>query len=72
MKPSKDKRDAEAEAYEPMITGTPVEDANNMWSFEHFELQKLNEYTLEPLERKTVNWGGSMWIGHKKDSWGSH
>ncbi|ORZ00797.1 ER-golgi trafficking TRAPP I complex 85 kDa subunit-domain-containing protein [Syncephalastrum racemosum] len=55
MKPSKDKRDAEAEAYESMITGTPIEDSNNMWSFDHFELEKLNEYTLEPLEHKTIN-----------------
>lgn len=53
MKPFKGSRDAEVEAYETMIEGTPIEDTS-MIDFGHFELEKLAELTLEPLEKRVV------------------
>ncbi|OBZ86491.1 Trafficking protein particle complex subunit 8, partial [Choanephora cucurbitarum] len=42
-----------ADAYEPMPDCKPLD--NNMFDFEQYELEKLKEITLEPLEKKTIN-----------------
>lgn len=54
MKPSKEQRNLEAEAYEPMVEGKRVE-GSDMHDFGEFETQMIDELTLEPLERRTVS-----------------
>lgn len=57
MKPSKENRDAKAEAYEVMIEGTPVPDSNEMFDFGgDFHLQKISNLTLEPLEKRQASY----------------
>lgn len=56
MKPTKESRDAKAEAYEAMIEGTPVPDSNEMFDFGgDFHLQKITNLTLEPLEKRQAS-----------------
>ena len=55
MKPFDGKRDAEAEAYDTMVHGTSVEGSDDMYSFDSCELQQINEFTLEPMEKRLVN-----------------
>ncbi|KAI9315655.1 ER-golgi trafficking TRAPP I complex 85 kDa subunit-domain-containing protein [Dichotomocladium elegans] len=55
MKPYKEARDPKTEAYETMIEGTLVEGTNDMFKFEDFELQKIANITLEPLEKRQIN-----------------
>lgn len=42
-----------ADAYEVMPEGKQ-QGESDMYEFENFELQKINEITLEPLEKKMV------------------
>ncbi|KAI9271539.1 ER-golgi trafficking TRAPP I complex 85 kDa subunit-domain-containing protein [Phascolomyces articulosus] len=55
MKPFKEKRDAEAEAYDTMVHGTLTEGSDDMYSFDQYELQQLNEITLDPKEKRLIN-----------------
>lgn len=43
-----------ADAYQVMPEGTQQGDSD-MFAFEDFDLQKINEITLEPLEKKMVS-----------------
>ncbi|KAI8076416.1 ER-golgi trafficking TRAPP I complex 85 kDa subunit-domain-containing protein [Gilbertella persicaria] len=44
---------ATVDAYQVMPDCKPLE--NGMFGFEHYKLEKINEITLEPLEKKTIN-----------------
>ncbi|KAI7861325.1 ER-golgi trafficking TRAPP I complex 85 kDa subunit-domain-containing protein, partial [Spinellus fusiger] len=44
----------EADAYDPMIEGVAVE-GTSMFVFDEFELEKISEIQLEPLEKRTIH-----------------
>ncbi|KAI8149716.1 ER-golgi trafficking TRAPP I complex 85 kDa subunit-domain-containing protein [Fennellomyces sp. T-0311] len=55
MKPFREKRSREAEAYDTMVHGTFVEGSDDMFAFGPYELQKISEITLEPMEKRWIN-----------------
>ncbi|KAI9496625.1 ER-golgi trafficking TRAPP I complex 85 kDa subunit-domain-containing protein [Zychaea mexicana] len=55
IKPFNEKRDPEAEAYDTMVHGTSIDNSNDMYSFGPYELQQINEITLEPMEKRWIN-----------------
>lgn len=51
---NKDPINADAYSDENMIEGTPIEESDNMFAFDEFNLQKIPQLSLDPLEKRVV------------------